>query len=107
MRTDDDPHPRDEYEADENDSTSSLSPYKWAAWSAWGLEWPYRSADDDESVGEETHTEADERWLDEGVFSLLVIVGVVLVVVPEPSTSVLGGFLLLIGGIGWIVDAIS
>ncbi|NEU58637.1 hypothetical protein [Halorussus sp. MSC15.2] len=103
----DDTGPKDRYD-------EHVSPYEWAAWGGWGLEWPYRfgRGDDDAEVGDESGDaragrgdDRDESRVDEGLVTLFLVVGVILFVFPEPGTSVVGLFLVLVGTVGWIVDA--
>ena len=78
----------DPYESNEDTTT----------WAPWG--WTWRPDVDDES---ETHDAADSRW-GSSPFVLLVLVGVVLFVFPEPAPSALGVFFLLVGGIGLLAN---
>lgn len=46
----------------------------------------------------------DSSYGEEGVAGLLIIVGVVLLFFPEPSTSLFGVLLILIGALVWLAD---
>ncbi len=49
-------------------------------------------------------SEDDGSWWDEGLISLLLVVGVVLFIFPEPATSALGILFVSAGVIAWLVD---
>lgn len=106
MSANDDPYREDATETDVEDDTRS---YTWIPWTGGGgLGWPYRSRGEEEvNRPEETRDESDESWLDEGIIGTLLVVGVVLFLIPEPSTSALGILLIVIGVLGWAVDAVS
>lgn len=92
---------------DQNDDDEpGVFPYKWAAWGGWGVKWPYRSGEDTEAgpVTDATYTDTDDSWWDESLIGLVLVVGAVLFLIPEPSTTLLGIFLLTIGVIAWLVD---
>lgn len=87
-------------------------PYTWAPWGGrWGLRRFYGSrpedAVDDERAADETYVESDDSWLGEGLIGFLLVVGVVLFLFPEPATSALGIILIIIGVVGWIIDAVT
>lgn len=71
---------------------------------------PYADEDYDETREEyeetygETDGETDGSWLDEGIITLLVVVGIVLFLIPEPGTSTLGLLLIGIGVVAWVAD---
>lgn len=50
-----------------------------------------------------TETE-DESWFDQGLITLLVVVGALLFLFPEPATSAVGIVLLGVGIIAWAID---
>ena len=58
----------------------------------------YGGADTDRVDGDEG------TWLDEGLITLLIVVGVVLFLFPEPGTSALGILLIGVGVVAWLVD---
>lgn len=68
--------------------------------------WSLGSADQSASDGYETPAtdRDDETWVDEGLISLLIIAGAVLLLFPEPTTSFVGVLLLLAGAVLWILD---
>jgi len=49
-------------------------------------------------------TSGSGSWIDEGLITLLLVAGVVLLLFPEPATSGLGLLLLVAGLIGWLLD---
>ena len=117
MSADDSPYSEDTSESygddgpyDDNDSTGSVFPYVWPTWGGgggWRLGWPSRDQEVvDEEARDETSVEEDDSWLGEGLFSLLVIVGVILFIFPEPATSMLGVILIFLGAVGWLVSAV-
>lgn len=57
-------------------------------------------------VEEQARADDDHEW-ELGLVGLLLVVGTVLVVVPEPSTSLLGIALVTAGGVAWVVNAWS
>jgi hypothetical protein len=69
----------------------------------------------DDPSGEGTYDETGTRetrgeelgegsWWDEGLISLLLVVGIVLFLIPEPATSGLGILLVGAGVVLWLVD---
>ncbi|GAA0662184.1 hypothetical protein ACFQDG_06910 [Natronoarchaeum mannanilyticum] len=106
MSANDDPYRGDTTETSEEGDTDSET---WIPWTGGGgLGWPYRSGSEGEADRpEEAHDADDDGWLDEGIIGTLLVVGVVLFLVPEPSTSALGILLIVIGVLGWAVDAVS
>lgn len=48
--------------------------------------------------------DTDDGWWDGGLITLLLVVGVVLFLFPEPATSALGIFLVVTGAVLWLVD---
>lgn len=46
----------------------------------------------------------DGRWLDRGLIAATILVGVVLLLFPEPATSALGMALVAAGVIAWLVE---
>lgn len=60
-------------------------------------------ADRDPTVNRaDRETSEDKDWLDEGLIATLVIVGVGLFVFPEPATSAVGIFLVVVGVGAWL-----
>lgn len=106
MSANDDPYRGDATETAEEDDTRSST---WIPWTGGGgVGWPYRSGSEEEvDRREETRDESDDGWLDEGIIGTILVVGVVLFLIPEPSTSALGILLIVIGVLGWAVDAVS
>lgn len=111
MGTDDTPyHERADQASDDDDRDDDdepgVFPYEWAAWGGWGIEWPYRSGADteDRPVRDATYTDTDDSWWDESLIGLVLVVGAVLFVIPEPSTTALGILLLAIGVVAWFLD---
>lgn len=100
----------DDEPAENPDAASSFFPYTWPSWGGAGLGW-FRTygeeVDETEASGDEAHAETDEDLWDEGLLSLLIVTGAILFVFPEPGTSIIGAVLLLIGAIGWLVDAMT
>lgn len=80
-------------------STEGTAPWGggWGIGRSVGRSHDAKGASDAELVEAQT---GDQR----GLFSLLALVGVVLVLVPEPATSLLGVGFLLAAGIGWLVS---
>lgn len=106
-RYDDDPY-------DEPAGADDDSPYSWPPWGAgWGWGWPsgYWWGTDEEPGDSDRRVESsrtdDDTWLDEGVYTLLILVGVALFLFPEPGTSMVGVLLMIAGGIGWVIDAVT
>lgn len=72
--------------------------------------WPptFYGRDVDEEYGqaydEDVDDQADGTWLDEGLISLLLVVGVALFLFPEPATSGLGIVLVATGALLWLID---
>lgn len=102
----------DRYDTDgppgDADDTSSFFPYAGPMWGSFGFGgFPWYRADVDEEPINETPAEDDESLWDEGLFSLLIVAGAILFVFPEPATSLIGVILLLIGGLGWLFDALT
>lgn len=109
---------RDQYAEQTDDD--GFFPYApgWGFWPAgWGFgmtggtvdadEEPYGEYDHDEYDRDETAyaaEEDDESWWDEGLIGLLLVVGVVLFLFPEPATSALGIGLIAVGVLAWLVD---
>ena len=58
----------------------------------------------DATYGDREVAAEDNGWWDEGLITLLLVVGVVLFVFPEPATSALGVLLIVAGLIAWLVD---
>ena len=107
---------------DDDDTGTSFFPYSGTL----PLGWPGRTGrgtgpdqygdqpyDDEpygeESVGQRRADESDEEtgegsWWDEGLIGLLLIVGIVLFLIPEPATSGLGILLIGAGVVLWIID---
>lgn len=44
------------------------------------------------------------EWLDGGIATVLIVVGAILFLIPEPATSAAGILLLGIGVVLWLVD---
>lgn len=93
---------------DDGDAADSAFPYGgWfpAGW-GYGWGWPpmYREEVADESGG--ARNTEDDSWWDEGIISLFLVGGVILFLFPEPATSTLGIFLILIGVGAWLADAL-
>lgn len=55
-------------------------------------------------TGTPARTEDEEMWLDEGLITLLLVVGVGLFLFPEPATSTIGMALIAVGLIAWAAD---
>ena len=49
----------------------------------------------------------DDGWLDEGLIGALLVAGVVLFLIPEPATSMLGIMLIILGVAAFVADALS
>lgn len=110
MRTD--TTSEDDTEASDNESGYFPTfPYSAGAWGeGLGLRSFYGSGREDESddvARDEVTTGSDESWLDDGLVGLLLVVGVVLFVFPEPSTSALGILLIVTGILMWGIQAIK
>lgn len=75
---------------------------------AWNWGWPsdYWWNEGEEAPDSGPGEEAD-GWVDEGFFALLVAVGLILFVVPEPGTSTVGILLMLTGTIAWVFDTVT
>ena len=54
----------------------------------------------------EAYAEDDDSWWDEGLIGMLLIAGVVLFFIPEPTTSAIGIALIGVAVVAWIVDLI-
>ena len=87
-------------------SRETISPFEWSIW-------PGAREDDvyeDESVqgadydGEASGDEDDGLGWDEGMIGTLLLVGLALFLIPEPTTSAIGVFLLALGAGAWVVD---
>ena len=52
------------------------------------------------------YDENDDSWWDEGLIGLLLIAGVVLFFIPEPTTSAIGIALVGVAVVAWIIDLI-
>lgn len=116
MSADDDPDREDatrasNYDPYDEDGPGSPFSYVWPVWGgAWGLGWLSGSedADDrDETGRDETRTRSNGSWWDEGLIGLLLVVGAVLFLFPEPGTSAIGILLLIVGILAWIGDAVT
>lgn len=76
----------------------------------WGGGWGLPSAAREEGAAgtnEETYdgaSDGDGSLVDEGLITLLIVVGAVLFLIPEPATSAIGALLLFVGAVGWLVD---
>lgn len=110
MRSDDSPAEADRRETAsgyrEDDTDPSAFPSTWAPFAGgWGLSGAEPAEETDERGVQPV--EEDDSWLDEGLFTALVLVGAALFLFPEPSTSLLGVVLMIFGGIGWLVDAFT
>lgn len=116
MRSDNRPRPDDGDPGhdDERDPTynDERSPQATTAgWMPWGVGWgwgtsylPWYSRNADEPVEETDTDNSDESHWGEGIFSLLLIAGVILFIFPEPITSFVGILLLLTGAVGWLIS---
>lgn len=90
----------------------TLSPTSWGVWPGGdtvdadydGTEGDRPATDDGVSTAGEQDDEDDGTWLDEGLIGLVLVVGVVLFLFPEPATSALGMALVAIGLVAWLVD---
>lgn len=116
-----DPRPDDAYEDDPVDEQRTFA-WMGRGWSI-GYGWPpvSRRRDADGTVpGDERYDAADEAeggdvipdregggWWDEALISALLVAGVVLFLIPEPATSLLGIALIAIGVLAWVIDAMS
>lgn len=71
--------------------------------SGWGWGWPpaFREDASGEPVRRGDSDAGEDRW-ESGLVSLLLVGGVVLVVFPEPATSLLGIVLVLAGVVAWL-----
>lgn len=75
--------------------------YGWLPWSHGGdADEPHREFGYDEEAGDRT----EGSWWDEGLITLLLLVGVVLFVFPEPATSGLGIALIATAAFLWLLD---
>ncbi|SFG87753.1 hypothetical protein SAMN04488063_3191 [Halopelagius inordinatus] len=73
----------------------------------WGGGWGLPSAARKEGTvrsNEGAGDDDDGSLVDEGLISLLIVVGAVLFLIPEPATSAIGALLLFVGAVGWLVD---
>lgn len=94
-RTDD--RPTETYDEEESPLSFDRFPYGWG----WGFPPAFREDPDGDPVrGHDTST-GDGRW-EGGLVSLLLIAGVLLVVFPEPATSLLGIVLVVAGILAWV-----
>ena len=114
MRRNNDVEGDTEASADDRADDDGYTPtfqYAWAPWSGGqGLRSFYGSGREDtvdEAPREEANAGANDSWWDEGLIGLLLVVGVVLFVFPEPSTSALGILLIVTGVLAWIIEAIA
>jgi len=97
---------------DERDDETSVIPSAAGSFGAWtpGFGYTEPETDDpalaDERTARESSGAADDEggWWDEGLITLLLVVGVVLFVIPEPATSGLGILLISVGALAWLVD---
>ena len=62
---------------------------------------------DDRAVDESRAEREGNGWWDEGLISMLLIVGVVLLLFPEPATSTLGVVLIIAGLVAALIDWIG
>lgn len=104
----------DPYDDEPTGADDSQSPYSWPPWGAgWGWGWPsgYWWGTDEEPGDADRPSGSprtdDDTWLDEGIYTLLILVGVALFLFPEPGTSMVGILLMIAGGIGWVIDAVA
>ena len=79
--------------------------------SGWGWGWwPWasrRSGADEipaHSTASETGDGSGSGLLEENVLTLLVVVGAVLFVIPDPVTTAVGAALLIVGLVAWLLD---
>jgi hypothetical protein len=106
--------PNDPYHEEpvEDDGPYDADDSLWAMpYSAPGAWWPwYSDADADDGVAEPGYDGTSEdggSWWDESLITLLLVVGVVLFVFPEPATSGLGILLITAGVIAWLIDLLT
>lgn len=98
----------DEDDVGAEESPSPVFPYNWVPWGGGGgaafapADGTVDATDDDL----ETASGDDHRWLDEGIFTAIILVGAALFVFPEPATSMIGVGLMLFGITGWLVDGL-
>ena len=96
--------------ADDDDAvTASRVPYTSYApvGGGWGWGWPPVYRDDaDESHVEGTSDDVDGSLWDEGLISLFLVCGVILFLFPEPTTSLVGIGLIIVGVVAWLIDAL-
>ncbi|WP_436910100.1 hypothetical protein [Halosimplex marinum] len=94
---------------DDRDDETTVIPSVTGSVTAWAPSLRSEPATDDPAMAEDRREDAatvdDEGgWWDEGLITLLVVVGAVLFVVPEPATTGLGVLLLGAAVVAWLVD---
>lgn len=108
MRSDDPPDAVGRDRDDQYDDPEAADPSFWSGYPAAGW-WPpdfYGSdavADEAQSPDDGAYP-ADDEWWETGVATLLIVLGAVLFLVPEPATSVAGILLVGTGVVLWLVD---
>lgn len=59
------------------------------------------------TLGRDRRDETAGGWTDDGLITLLMVVGVALFLFPEPATSVVGLVLVGAGAVAWLVDLMT
>lgn len=87
---------------DPDDRTNTgFAPFAWP----WSLSGSERAREtDDRYPGDYDAERDDDGWLDEGLITLTIVAGLVLLFFPEPATSALGLVLITVGLLAWVVD---
>lgn len=112
-----DGHPNDG-DTDNGDATdaSVLSTGYLPVGGGWGWGWlPITRGDTDadyvEDAPEEGYvgdaSDGDGSWWEEGLITVILVIGIVLFLLPEPTTSMLGMVLIVIGVVAWLIDAFT
>ena len=84
----------------------TMYPFEWSIWSSTADEEEVYEGEgyDREDYDEAPVADGDGASWDEGMIGTLLLVGLVLFFIPEPTTSAVGVLLLAIGVGAWIVD---
>lgn len=105
MAADDRPQTEERYDEgyEERDSTPWF-PYPGYGWLPWSRGREPDETYDGRTYDQEVHEGEDGSWWDEGLITLLFLVGIGLFIFPEPATSGLGIALIATAAVLWLAD---
>lgn len=92
------------YDDTDAEPTNTWFPYPVYGWLPWSAR---REREEPYEAGPEAEGDVDRSdgsWLDEGLITLLFLVGIGLFIFPEPATSGLGVVLIATATVLWLLD---